>query len=334
MLQKLNLALALAVLINVSGWARADDEKIETFTDPKAAGDTYKIQGEYTGNFDLGDGNEQKFALQVIALGDAKYHGIAYFGGLPGDGWDGFTKLEADGEEKDGVVTLKAAEGEAVIEGDTAKIQSADGQELGSLKKTERKSPTLGAKPPEGAVVLFDGTNADEWEGGKVVDGLLAAGALSKKKFQDFSLHLEFRTPFMPKAKGQARGNSGVYLQDRYEVQVLDSFGLEGLDNECGGIYSFKAPTDNMCYPPLAWQTYDVDFTAARYDGDEKVKDAMVTVTHNGVVIHEDLELPNESPGRQGEGADPAGIYLQNHGNPVVYRNIWVVEKEGEKESE
>jgi hypothetical protein len=83
-----------------------------------------------------------------------------------------------------------------------------------------------------------------------------------------------------------------------------------------------------MCFPPLSWQTYDIDFTAARYDDDgKKVKNARVTIKHNGVVIHDDLELPHGTPGKNPEGPGPDGIYLQGHGNPVVFRNIWVVEK-------
>ena len=127
--------------------------------------------------------------------------------------------------------------------------------------------------------MLFDGTSADKWNGGRLVDGgLLAAGCTSKQKFHDFQLHIEFQTPFMPTARGQGRGNSGVYLQNLYEVQVLDSFGLEGKDNECGGFYSIKAPSVNMCYPPLAWQTYDIDFRAARFDpSGKKTQNAVVT---------------------------------------------------------
>ncbi|MBW3600671.1 MAG: DUF1080 domain-containing protein, partial [Planctomycetes bacterium] len=141
------------------------------------------------------------------------------------------------------------------------------------------------------------------------------------------------RLPYQPQDRGQARGNSGVYLQGRYEVQMLDSFGLEGKQNECGGLYSVKDPDVNMCYPPLEWQTYDIDFTAARYDEEGKLTaDPRVTVRHNGVVIHDDVELPGErnttaAPVKPGPEGGP--VYLQDHGNPVRYRNIWVAETDG-----
>jgi hypothetical protein len=132
----------------------------------------------------------------------------------------------------------------------------------------------------------------------------------------------------MPAGKDQGRGNSGVYLQGRYEVQILDSFGLAGEHNECGGIYSVKAPDVNMCYPPLAWQTYDIDFTAAEFADGKKVKDARMTVKHNGVVIHENVAVPKATTAAiLGEGPEPGPIYLQDHGNPVRFRNVWVVEK-------
>jgi hypothetical protein len=192
-----------------------------------------------------------------------------------------------------------------------------------------RKSETLGAKPPEGAVVLFDGTSAEHFRGGRMTeDGLLMEGATSKRNFQNFTLHLEFRTPFQPFARGQGRGNSGFYAQGRYEVQILDSFGLEGEWNECGGMYGVARPKVNMCYPPLSWQTYDVDFSAAQYEDDQKVKNATMTVKHNGVLIHKDVEIPHATtaaPSR--EGPRPGPVFLQNHGNPVRFRNIWVVEK-------
>ncbi len=109
---------------------------------------------------------------------------------------------------------------------------------------------------------------------------------------------------------------------------MLDSFGLEGENNECGGIYSISVPKVNMCLPPLSWQTYDIDFSAARFDENgKKIKNARATIRHNGIVIHDDLELVKGTPGRLDEGPSDEGIYLQGHGNPVVYRNIWVVEK-------
>jgi hypothetical protein len=132
----------------------------------------------------------------------------------------------------------------------------------------------------------------------------------------------------MPHARGQARGNSGIYLQGRYEVQMLDSFGLVGEHNECGGIYTIAKPKVNMCYPPLTWQTYDIDYTAAEYDGAKKSKNARVTVKHNGVTIHDNIELTHATTASPlKEGPEPGPVYLQDHGNPVRYRNIWVVEK-------
>jgi hypothetical protein len=301
----------------------------EAFTDPAKAGPDFAVQGEYAGTLKTPD-QELKVGAQVIALGDGKFRGVFYFGGLPGDGWSrGDTAISTDSTTEDGVVTFVGDGGTAKIKDGKLAVLDPSGAELGVLDKVERKSPTLGAKPPAGAKVLFDGSNTDAWAGGKIVDGnLLLAGTRSKDEFQDFTLHLEFRTPFVPKASGQARGNSGLYLQNRYECQILDSFGLEGANNECGGFYQIKEPAVNMCLPPLAWQTYDVDFTAARFDGETKVKNARVTIKHNGVTIFDDFELPNLTPGgapKEFPGKGP--FQLQAHGNPVTYRNIWVVEK-------
>ncbi len=290
----------------------------DTFTDPNNTDADFEFQGEYIGNVAT-----IKMGIQVIALGDGKFDAVSYVGGLPGDGWDGGNKGSSKGELKDGVVRFDKTE----IRDGVWKI--VDGV---SLKKVNRQSPTLGKQPPAGAVVLFDGTSADAFEGGKMTeDGLLQQGCTSKQKFGSHQLHLEFRLPYQPKARGQGRGNSGLYMQGRYEIQMLDSFGLEGKQNECGGVYSVSAPMLNMCYPPLAWQTYDVDFTAAKYEDGKLVKNPRMTVRHNGVVIHENLELPGERNTTAAPikaGPEPGPVYLQNHGNPVRYRNIWVVEQD------
>ncbi len=300
-----------------------DKKKPAVFLDPGKAGTEFALQGEYEGT--LGG---QKYGAQVIALGNDKLEVNFLPGGLPGAGWDGKTRTKVNARidrTPDGTTMPAKLDGKwsggfydkgAV----TLSGKSDTGAEF-SLKHVLRKSPTLGKQPPSGAVVLFDGKNADEWQGGKIVEGdLLQMGTSSKKKFKDFQLHIEFRTPFQPTARGQGRGNSGVYLQGRYEIQVLDSFGLKGLNNECGGIYGQTAPLVNMCYPPLSWQTYDITYKAARYDAKGKLTAApRVTVLHNGVLIHDNVEL------KGGASNQPGPINLQNHGNPVYYRNIWIV---------
>ena len=190
---------------------------------------------------------------------------------------------------------------------------------LGAFAKVDRESPTLGMEAPEGALVLFDGSNVDQWKKGKLSeDSLLMQGTTSKKRFQDHQLHIEFLLPYCPHDEGQKRGNSGIYVQGRYEVQMLDSFGLEGKHDECGGIYKTSAPSVNMCYPPLRWQTYDIDFTAATFGDDGKMKTKpRITVKHNGVVIQDDVELPaatTASPLKA--GPKPGPVFLQESQKP------------------
>ena len=327
-------ALALfCVLATAARFAAADPNT--AFTDPKEAGIDYELQGEYVGELESDDGN-RKIGMQVVALGEGKFRGVCYVGGLPGDGWSrGDKRHHGEGELKGGQVEFRPVDGHAP-ESMTAILKGGkivllrESTPIGELKNVQRKSPTLGARPPTGAIVLFDGSSTDAWENGKLVEKNLlgATNASSKQKFGDHLLHIEFRTPFIPAARGQGRGNSGVYIQSRYECQVLDSFGLKGEDNECGGIYSIAKPAINMCLPSLSWQTFDIDFAAARYDEKgNKTKNARVTIKHNGVVIHKDLELPHGTPGRYPEGAGTESVFLQEHGNPVAFRNIWLVEK-------
>lgn len=299
----------------------ADDPKKKSYLDGKDAGPDFAVQGEYAGK--LGDAG---VGVQVIARGDGKFDAVVLPGGLPGAGWDSKGRHALSGKTEDGKTSLKGDGGSAVITGETLALTWGD--KKGDLKKQNRQSPTLGMKAPAGAKVLFDGSNVDAWTPGKMAEaGLMGVGTRTKDKFDSFTLHLEFRSPFMPLATGQARGNSGMYLQDQYECQILDSFGLEGKDNECGGIYSNSKPLVNMCLPPLTWQTYDVEFTGAKFDADGKVTaPAKCTLKHNGVVIHDQLELKT-TPGGGQQNQKPGALFLQDHGDAVRFRNIWVVEK-------
>ncbi len=322
-MRTMTLSLVLAVLAAACSYAEDG-----TFLTVEDAGPDFSIQGEYQGEIKH-NGSNVKLGFQVVALGEHKFDAVTYPGGLPGDGWNGKEKFAANGGTVDQVTKLSAAgHGYAIIGIGEAAVYGENDELMGTLKKVERKSPTLNAKAPEGAVVLFDGKSADQFERGMItMNDLLAADCETKEKLGDHALHIEFRTPFKPAARGQERGNSGVYIQGRYECQVLDSFGLEGENNECGGIYSIARPQVNACFPPLTWQTYDMDFKAAVFENDKKVKNARVTIRHNGIVIHDDLELTHGTPGKNPEAAGPDVIYLQGHGNPVVYRNIWVVKK-------
>ena len=329
MMRNTSLSLAFLLILDVTVPAVAAERK-EAITDTAVAGPDFAVQGEYEGKA-LSQGQQKKFGAQVIALGGGKFQCVGYADGLPGAGWDGSKKEKVEGETIDGVPTFSIKKGHVMltIKDGVLTAAKSNGTKVGSLKKIDRKSPTLGAKPPAGAVVLFDGTTPDNFIDGRMTkDGLLMVAATSKQNFESFTLHLEFRTPFKPEARGQQRGNSGFYAQGRYEVQVLDSFGLDGLQNECGGIYSIAAPKVNMCLPPLSWQTYDVEFTAAEYKAGKKVKHAVMTVRHNGVLIHENQELDHRTTASPlAEGPEPGPIFFQDHGNPVHFRNIWVVPK-------
>jgi hypothetical protein len=194
---------------------------------------------------------------------------------------------------------------------------------------------TLGAKPPAGAVVLLDDGPLKGWVQASdrspahwpFADGILTVRGgdiMTEQTFSNFELHLEFNVPYMPRARGQGRGNSGVYLTGNHELQVLDSYGLKSQDNDCGAIYHQVTPSVNACKPPLQWQTYDVTFHKAQVDDGKVVKKARITVIQNGVKIIDDVEI-SPTPGGIGiaEGKD-GPLLLQDHGNAVQYRNIWI----------
>jgi len=261
----------------------------------------------------------------VIARGGGNFLAVLRRGGLPGAGWDGSEPELARGDV-DGDEVSFDGDFDGTLQGGTLRVRTAQGETF-LLRRVERESPTAGAAPPPGAVVLFDGNGTGAFAAAQLDPrGLLEAGARTREGFGDFTLHLEFRTPFMPDARGQWRGNSGVYLQNRYEVQVLDSFGHPPASNECGAIYEQRPPDLNMSFPPLSWQTYDIDFQAARFDASgNKTADAVVSVRHNGVPIHEKVALGGPTGRGDPENPEPGPLVLQDHWSPVFYRNVWIV---------
>lgn len=301
-------------------------------TDPAEArkDPDFAVQGEYAGT-GLLNGRIADLGAQVIALGNGKFKAFLLAGGLPGAGWKGGQpRLELSGQRDGPSVVLSGQDMKATIDSGGLHVSGADGKTEGILPRVDRVSPTLGQKPPRGALVLFDGSGLDGFpeNHGLSPDANLIAGATSTGLPDNYQLHLEFRLSYMPTALGQARSNSGVYLHDCYEIQVLDSFGLEGLNNECGGFYKIKDPDVNMCLPPLLWQTYDIDFRGPKFDAQgSKLAAARISVRQNGVPIHENVELPKDTPGRKKEGPGPRPIHLQGHGCHVQYRNVWVVPK-------
>jgi len=294
-----------------------------------AAAAPEQVQGLYEGACKIA-GVQQNLEARVVALKDG-YKVLIRQAGADGK----VAKVELKG-------TAEKLEGQA---GNVAWTGSyADGAIKGTcgdgtfqIAKVQRKSPTLGAKPPAGAIVLLDGKNFDELTKGKLKDGseqqwkITEDGAIevpkggmrsSKAITGSFKMHVEFKCPLMPAAEGQGRGNSGCYLPNGDEIQVLDSFGMTTYQGGgCGGLYRYKDPDafdefSLASLPPLEWQTYDIEYTVRKEDG-KLVGKPRVTVFHNGIRIHDNVELSRD--------AKPGTLHWQDHGNPVQYRNIWVL---------
>ena len=205
-------------------------------------------------------------------------------------------------------------------------------------------TPAENNVPPSDAIVLFDGKNLEEWSSmennaaaeWKVADNCMTVvkekgNIKTKRKFGDIQLHIEWRTPAVVKGEGQGRGNSGIFFQEKYEVQVLDNYENKTYSNgQAGSIYKQSMPLVNACKKPGEWQTYDIIFTAPKFNKDGiKVSAAFLTVIHNGVLVQNHVEVKGSTeyigqPKNLAHGK--ASIVLQDHSNPVSYRNVWVRE--------
>ncbi len=349
-----------------------------------------QVQGLYKGQRTLADGN-RALEVRVVALGDGNYKALV----RETLGGGKVNKIKLDGKTQDDKVAFsgKADGAEWAAQYADAKIQGTVG-EAGklTLQRVHKEPPTLGKKPPEGAIVLLDGEDWDEmvrrgganwylspmsqdgwavWEvpirtivakkpdvwpskdnvvpenwkltkDRRRVDEVIGIGEdgsiripnrgmNSKQQFEgSFDLHVEFNCPLRPNRTGQGRGNSGVYLPNRTEIQVLDSFGMTTYEGGgCGGLYRWKNPDafdefSLASLPPLQWQTYDVEYRVRRNDEGKVVGKPTITVYHNGIKIHDKVELRKDA--RKGS------FHFQDHGNPVRYRNIWVLPVKKEKE--
>jgi hypothetical protein len=263
--------------------------------------------------------------------------------------YEGVTAIGEAGQEGKWKVELKGLKSSDVgkplkISGNNT-IQFEDVLIPIELKKVQRLSPTLGRPAPAGADILFANGNLDQWEHKKdqpatwriLPEGVIECVPYSKdiqtkKLYKDFEMHLEFKMPYEPDNTGQDRGNSGLFIQGVYEIQILDSYGVPGSLRDCGAIYRVSPPKINMSAPPEQWQTYDIIFKAARFDESGKLLESpIITVKHNDTLIHH-LKKIKETPThakddrKQEPAKKPGPLKLQDHKHPVQFRNFWILE--------
>jgi len=305
----------VSVILLLAGGAWADD-----------------IMGQYEGQFIPDKQVTMDATADVVAEGNGNYR-IVIDARSDDPGHDG-AFIEVNGKQSGGTVTVdNASFGGYKWKGEIKDGRLTLGTQYGlrfELKKIESKSPDAGLKPPAGAVILLpfkEGQKADlsKWTNGNwraLDDGVMECtpgkGAnKTKQSFGDIKhLHIEFKLPLEPTNRGQGRANSGVYVSDAYEVQILDSFGLLHTSGDCGGIYNLRRASVNACLPPETWQTYDITFRAPRPGENPRI-----TVIQNGIKIHDNLSIPAKTkPGEK------RPLQLQDHKHPIQFRNIWLVE--------
>ena len=317
--------------VGMSAWAADSDRLAEYYPDTPDP-----LIGDYIGRWNDEIDIDPEVAAQVIGLGNDKYR-VKIVSKL-----DMRAPIQLDTEARAKKGVLKIEDGRYFGEIRNGVFKGGRGRrDVFEMKKVVRLSPTLGRKAPSNAEVLYDGSgfgafeNSTGWE--ELPDGVMMVTPkgeylISKKTYRDVELHLEFRLAHMPKARGQQRSNSGLFFDDEYEVQILDSYGLEGVYDECGALYKVSAPHVNATAPPLQWQTYDVVYRAPRYDNSGKLlKHPAMSVRHNGVVIHNETEMRwltgwKEKDRLVPHPTEPGHIKLQGHGNFLQFRNMWLVD--------
>jgi len=289
-----------------------------------------EVQGLYEGTR-----GAVPFEARVVALGKDSYR--VYVRETLADGKIGRIELEGKAEGDSVAFKSKGGDVEWTATASPGLLQGSAGGVAFEAKRVQRKPPSMGKAPPAGAIVLLDGKKFDELTKGKNKDGtendwnpaddgsiqVPKGGMSSKRQFDgSYDLHVEFLCPLMPAARSQGRGNSGCYQPNGDEVQVLDSFGMDTYKGGgCGGLYNYKDPDvfdvfSLASLPPLEWQTYDIEYRVEKKDG-KPVGKPRITVVHNGIRIHDGAELKHD--------AKKGAFHFQDHGNPVRYRNLWVL---------
>jgi hypothetical protein len=288
-------------------------------------GADFSVQGEYSGQVGSPSGRPTDLAAQVVALGDGTFRVVFFPGGLPGDGWNGTGRFAAEGMTGEGGTRIVGDDFNGVLIGDTLKGTAEAGGDF-TLVKRHRISPTLGLAPPAQAIVLSTDASLTDWDNASIgTTGYfepLNREAVTRNAYSDFSLHLEFRLPYLPYSVGQARANSGIRFMDTTylfaEIQILDSFAGDTGSNESGGIEGLFPSTVMANYPPMAWQTFDIQLSTPDATDTSNTGEARMTVWQNGILIHSDRRIAFMGAAVR--------IALQSLDPYGAFRNIWILE--------